>query len=965
MILKNFFKPRWQHSNPQVRRQALEELAGDPTVLTEMVRRDPDPALRILAIGYHTDLTILDLVTRTDAQPTVRERAVSRLCEVLAAPIPGGPSLQERITWIKQADTPVLLAHVLRHGIESAVRLAVLERITDDEVLAASAVADPDARIRLAAATRLQDRTLLERVSKLSRNRDKGVHRLLQDRLNGLIEAEERPRRLRVVREKLCADVEALGRRGHWRDAAAPLERLESRWGAAEGEADPDVSERFAAAVAMVRQGLAAEEVRRREQAHIEEELALVRDKKHSICRMVEDLATDLASRGELSHEDASLARTLLRTAETGWVQSGVLPDPEGSALRVRFEGACSVIEHRLGNLLHRAEQQATRRSQCARAEQALNEQRIVEERTLKEWPKEWQALGANTNDDPEEHDLMQRFQTAMQRLRDQGRLEQDRRGQAYASAETSVIELEQALEQGSLKTAIPALSAAKTALGDVPVEPRTVALRIRVEIAATEVHKLIEWQRWGNVRERDRLCAEVEALATEPAEPESLAAQIREIRDVWNRLGPLERDASNQAERFNAACAKAFEPCRLHFAEQARRREEAAKEREALIARVEAFTAGADGNDRSGRNAQVADSFLQEMREAWRNAGPMDRRTLVRLQERFTAALEPLQREVRQAHRNTLKEKENLVARAEAAQKLFDLRVAANEIKQIQIEWKALGHAPRRQEQSLWRRLRAAANDVFDRRHAEVLAQEAERNTGRAAREALCEQLENLAQRIEDTHPHEVATLEQQWATAAVAPREEMAALENRFRKALAVYQDALATFRRRARWKDVEQWEVRGHLCTELETLVGSDARDPAVVEALCGRWNALEPCTDPRITARFDRALQPPAMGTMLDTQAMDALEMVLIRLEIFAGIDSPPESARVRLSHQVNRLAAGLGQAQEAVNPEQRHNQLIELLRAYHVAGPIPVALRTVLESRLTRVLAAVQETQDYR
>ncbi|CAK0780766.1 putative DUF349 domain-containing protein [Gammaproteobacteria bacterium] len=975
MILKNLFKPRWQHSNPRVRRQALEELASDHEVLTQIARRDPDPALRILAIERLTDLTILDLASRADTDPRVRERAVSRLREVFTGAGAGAPSLTERLVWLERTKDPTLLVYLARHGVESTLRSTVLERITDDEVLAASAVADPDTRVRALAAARLQNRTLLERVAKLSRNRDKGVHRIVQERLTAIIEEEERPRRQRAARESLCADVEALVRRGHWHDAATPLERLENRWAAAEGTAPTDLAERFTAAVAIIRRGVAEEEERRREQARIEEALVPVRAEKQSLCMAVENLADDLTGRSQLGPDDATVARTLLRTVENGWAQSAALPDPEESRLKARFHDAVTRIRARLGDLLRRSEQLAARRTQCERAEQALAGKPTVEESTLKEWTREWQALGVNgSTDDPEGAELAQRFQTAMHQLRERGREAREHREQTYAQVETTVVELEQALEQGILKAATPLLTIAQTAVAELPAGPRATTLKARVEKGAAEIHKLQEWQRWGNVRERERLCTEVEALVGTEEAPEQLATRIREMREEWNRLGPPEREsaAAGLGGRFNAACEAAFEPCRIYFAEQARRREEAAGVRTALIARIEAFTAAADWTNMDWK---AADAFLQEMREAWRNAGPVDRRASDRLQERFTAALEPLQQEIRREHRRTLKAKENLVARAEAARGMSDLRQAANEIKQLQIEWKSLGHAPRRQEQALWRRLRAAADDVFERRHTQVLAQEAERNAARVAREALCEQIETLAQRNGAelaTTRSELATLEQQWATLPAAPREDAAALDNRFRKAVTAYHEAVTTLRRQQAWEAVETLAIRGALCTELERSAETDGDQATVVEAARNRWNALGQEVEPPLTARFERACSRASLPieqrreqVALEPNEAEALETLCIRLEVFAGVDSPPESARARLSHQVNRLAEGLGQGREVTNPEQRRIQFMELLQTWYATGPIPAELHTVLEARVGRVLAAVRESADYR
>ena len=47
MILKHFLKPKWRHSNPMVRLQAIESLgSADQDIFFEISRNDADPAVR-------------------------------------------------------------------------------------------------------------------------------------------------------------------------------------------------------------------------------------------------------------------------------------------------------------------------------------------------------------------------------------------------------------------------------------------------------------------------------------------------------------------------------------------------------------------------------------------------------------------------------------------------------------------------------------------------------------------------------------------------------------------------------------------------------------------------------------------------------------------------------------------------------------------------------------------------------
>jgi len=108
MILKHFLKPKWQHSNPVVRLQAIESLGGsDQDVLVEIARSDPDPAVRRSACKRIERLPALGDLAAGDADAGVRELAAARFRTLLSGHGPGHPPLEERIAAL-QADTSAL-----------------------------------------------------------------------------------------------------------------------------------------------------------------------------------------------------------------------------------------------------------------------------------------------------------------------------------------------------------------------------------------------------------------------------------------------------------------------------------------------------------------------------------------------------------------------------------------------------------------------------------------------------------------------------------------------------------------------------------------------------------------------------------------------------------------------------------------------------------------------------------------
>ena len=58
-LLEPFSKPRWQHSKPEVRLAAVDEL-DDPAVLLEVLQTDEDPGVRARALSRIDCMETLD-----------------------------------------------------------------------------------------------------------------------------------------------------------------------------------------------------------------------------------------------------------------------------------------------------------------------------------------------------------------------------------------------------------------------------------------------------------------------------------------------------------------------------------------------------------------------------------------------------------------------------------------------------------------------------------------------------------------------------------------------------------------------------------------------------------------------------------------------------------------------------------------------------------------------------------------
>jgi len=145
MGLFNLLKPKWKHSNPQVRKIAIENL---------------------------TDLNILDQIAVNDVSEEIRMTVAIRKQELFASIAKKGASETARIEAIEKLDTnkfQKLLVEIAKNDSSKAVRkraLGKLDCVQDQEVLFEIAKMDNSYDVREEAVKKITNQKLLVELTK-------------------------------------------------------------------------------------------------------------------------------------------------------------------------------------------------------------------------------------------------------------------------------------------------------------------------------------------------------------------------------------------------------------------------------------------------------------------------------------------------------------------------------------------------------------------------------------------------------------------------------------------------------------------------------------------------------------------------------------------------------------------------------------------------------------------------------
>ncbi len=958
MILKRFFKskPKWEHADPTIRQQAIAAIADqDQETLARLARDDADAAVRRQACRRLRRLDLLRQLSTEDPDAGARETALAHLRTLLCGHHPQSPPLEACLAELAQIEDQRLIEQVAATATHAELRRAAIARVERAEVLLSCAVGDTAAGNRLAAAQRIDDRPALEELAQRMGKKDKNLYRMVRERLRAIAARDAAPARIRAECAELCEKIERLGRLQAWSQDRALLEHLDKQWTnlSAEGETEPALQDRYQAARARFLDAYTA--YRRENQAQIEAEEARDQGLREREV-LIETLKQAARSEGE-----AELIAVVERV-EITWSALPPLPEADELRLRRRLISAQEAVSSRRGQLAERRQHAEQLAALVAEAEALLGENFPLDHQAVARLHQRATALGPG-GEDPALYRRLDEARTQLQeRLDRQHHHAEQRLGQLPAKLE----ELEGHLEAGELRKAEPVLQSIQTTLellGLCGINRRKFSeLERRLQVLTPRLRELQHWRKWGTDQHRAALCETLKGLLAADTDLGQMARTLHETQVEWKRLdqsGPVVN--RRLWDRFHALAEQVYQRCRPHLEQQAAEREQHRAQRAALCTELEQFLDQVDWQRMDWKKAVRAE---REMRAAWASAGPVEGRHRRELERRFHVALERLDQHLTTERQRNRDHKRELIAQVEALAGAADLQQAIAETKRLQGQWHTTVAGRPSEENRLWKRFRQACDAVFSRRQVEQETRVKTAEENLSLRRAICEDLQRLPQADQSTSEMEraFAEIRERWDTLAhleVPPR-ALPGLEKAWREAQSAWRAGLERRRDERERRELDLLRARAGLCTEMEGLAGDPPASGAEIDRIEAAWNAQPPLADPRLAGamaeRFTQALGAVTGSSAAlsgDADNLKKRKEICLRLEILAGIDSPPELGAERLAFQVNRLTGHMRDGAE--DPLQG---AVALEQAWYLTGAVSPAIVTALEMRFERARAAL-------
>lgn len=299
------------------------------------------------------------------------------------------------------------------------------------------------------------------------------------------------------------------------------------------------------------------------------------------------------------------------------------------------------------------------------------------------------------------------------------------------------------------------------------------------------------------NLEAKTELCERAEELIAE-SDVRKAFRELQTLHSRWKELGPVAREKSDEIwERFSAASSRINQAHREHMQERKAVYAKNLEVRKELVTRMESLLS----EKRTKQSEWVASTAqVIELQKAFKEAFPVARSQsnvgdiFYSLCTEFFSRRRAYEKEQEAIGRINVEKKQELCVQAEALRESEKWNDTKEELISLQRKWREVGYTPRKIDQQLWERFKAAQDYFFERRKKAHEAQRAEEQANKKLREALIAEVEAYEPSGDGKDiVEQLKTFQTRWAAIGHVPFGSKEGLYRRFRAELDRHYDLL----------------------------------------------------------------------------------------------------------------------------------------------------------------------------
>lgn len=268
------------------------------------------------------------------------------------------------------------------------------------------------------------------------------------------------------------------------------------------------------------------------------------------------------------------------------------------------------------------------------------------------------------------------------------------------------------------------------------------------------------------NLEIKTRLCETAEKLSEE-TDVISAFQQLQALHQEFKETGPVAKELREEIwARFKAASTAVNKRHQQFFEDLKKKEEENLARKTALCEKIEAIDTAAIKKVAEWESQTQA---IIELQKEWRTIGFAPQKMNVKIFERFRNACDRFFTEkaaffkrLKEEQAQNLAKKTELCEKAEALKDSTDWKATADQLMQIQKEWKAIGAVPKKYSESLWQRFIGACDYFFEQKNKNSASQRSEEKGNLQKKEAVIEKLKALLDNEEETENDKQAAVKE-----------------------------------------------------------------------------------------------------------------------------------------------------------------------------------------------------------
>ena len=729
MIFERFFTPKYKSKEPSVRIQSIENLdvskAGDKQILHELAFNDSHPGVTVAALEKLNSFSLWLKASEISEHKSVKNRASQRVLKELNDPNSPMINEQEFFVFCKELKSLSMLETLLLNNqrLQSNDELVIdsLARIDKENTRRIYFKQNASLSQRLAIVEGIENIAELTKLAKIDAQDE--VVKLLERKVFELRELEAKPSKIKQAASLITSKLLAAKDIGDYsmlleqqQQLLAEFESLKPDFSVLKEDESYEIAGKFLVVNESIEKRLLVlKEDWEKNQllAQTTNEIAKVEEQVNEVISQIDALSIEQSEHDLVAQ--AKILKLSMQAASSRLVEIEQMPTTNAhkqwikkllSSLDMRQTELANLpliteLNHRASSMLEKFEEQLKLIESIqdidslAKAEEAA---RALKEEFNKELKQASVSLSSTIQD--AWNKTNKTFWGQLKSLK----TEQDK---VKKQAVNKLKMVQRLIDQGKFKSAIASFSYAKDQFDGLNQAAKTQIEKIYQDVSS-KVAELQDLQAFIAAPRKPALLEEASTLAQSAMnDVKERVDAVKKLRAQWTSLGQLGTEEDNALnEAFDAQIELAFGPCREHFAQQEKLREENKQRAEALLQQL---------NDMPTiqQTSALAKAFMA-LQKQWREIGQIENTEYKKLQQRYKKLSGPITQRLDEYYLQNEQAKYNLVKRAEALAKLEDLKLASAQAKDLQKEWRGIGYAGRKQDDKLWKQFRLANDNVF-----------------------------------------------------------------------------------------------------------------------------------------------------------------------------------------------------------------------------------------------------------